>query len=444
MPKSLDEQINASPKTALETAFETCIHCGMCLSACPTYVHTGDESQSPRGRIHLSQAVHEGRLPFAELVPSLESCLGCLACETACPSQVAYHDVLEAGRLTTHAKGLGRFSRLAQVMQLILKQDALWSLMTFAMNLGDNLGIRRFLQASWIPRFILKRTRFWLPLPKESLKAALKMINPDAEISLHLGCVMKHLMPDVHNACLDVLTAMDFHVTASALGCCGALSSHHGLNQETQACMAENAQRWEASSKPITLSNAGGCGAMLKDYHHLATSLPCHEAERSPTVFTAFDEISQATEDIHAFMWQHRDRLPHLELATASVVTYQASCHLAHAQGITEAPLALLKEVKQLTLSPMQNAHSCCGSAGIYNLEHPELAEAIAQEKVNAILATKATIVVVGNPGCLIQLKASLAVYAPNAKIEVLHPIQLLARAMHDAPETQTLNVHTT
>jgi glycolate oxidase iron-sulfur subunit len=415
----------------LEKAFETCIHCGMCLSACPTYVQTGDESQSPRGRIHLSQAVHDGRLPFADLVPALETCLGCMACETACPSQVKYHHVLEAGRLTAHAQGLGRFSLLAQVMQAVLKQDALLSLVTFGMKLADALGFRRLLQASWMPRFILEKTRFWMPIPSKGLDARLSVADPKAEIALHLGCVMKHLMPDVHNACLDVLTAMGFSVTASPLGCCGALASHHGLAKETEACMKENAQAWQASSQQTTLSNAGGCGAMLKDYAHLATHLSLDSADTSQK---ALAEIAQATEDIHAFIWTHHQRLPALALPTPMVVTYQGSCHLTHAQGVTEAPLALLQQVKNLTLSPMQNASSCCGSAGIYNLEHPDLAEAIAQDKVQAILATGASVVVVGNPGCLIQLKASLAVYAPTAKIEVLHPMQLLAEAVKACP----------
>jgi glycolate oxidase iron-sulfur subunit len=411
----------------LKKAFETCIHCGICLSACPTYVHTGDESQSPRGRIHLSQAVHNGRLPFADLVPALETCLGCMACETACPSQVKYHHVLEAGRLTTHAKGLGRFSLLAQGMQAVLKQEALLSLITAGMKVGDALGFRRLLQASWMPRFILEKTRFWMPLPQERLDARLKQVDDQAELALHLGCVMKHLMPDVHNACLEVLTAMGFSVTASPLGCCGALASHHGLAKETHACLSENAQAWQASSKTITLSNAGGCGAMLKDYAHLAEHFSLDSADIPQK---ALAEIAHATEDIQAFIWEHYQRLPALALDTPHVVTYQGSCHLTHAQGITEAPLALLQQVENLTLVPMQNAHSCCGSAGIYNLEHPQLAEAIAQDKVQAILATKADVVVVGNPGCLIQLKASIAVYAPTAKIEVLHPMQVLARAL--------------
>ncbi len=412
------------PITPLEKAFEACIHCGMCLSACPTYVHTGDESQSPRGRIHLSQAVHDGRLLLADLVPALESCLGCLACETACPSQVKYHDVLEAGRLAMHAKGLGRFSRLAQMMQAVLKQDALLNLIVKAMQLGDALGLRSMVQASWMPDFISQKTRFWMPLPQERLDAGLTQVDPDAELALHLGCVMKHLMPDVHNACVHVLTAMGFTITKSPLGCCGALASHHGLAQETQACLKENARAWEASPPQITLSNAGGCGAMLKAYAHVGETLGLKE------LHPVLSELAAATEDIHAFIEKHHERLPALALPTPLVVTYQASCHLLHGQGIGHEPLHLLEQVKHLTLVPMQNASGCCGSAGIYNLEHPEMAQKIAQEKVQALLATGADVVVVGNPGCLIQLKASLAVYAPTAQIAVLHPLQVLSQAL--------------
>ncbi len=412
------------PITPLEKAFEACIHCGMCLSACPTYVHTGDESQSPRGRIHLSQAVHEGRLPLADLAPALESCLGCLACETACPSQVKYHDVLEAGRLAMHAKGLGRFSRLAQTMQAIVKQDALLNLIVQAMQLGNALGLRSMVQAAWWPNWVRQKTRFWLPNVQEPLEPCLRRVDADAELALHLGCVMKHLMPDVHNACVHVLSAMGFTITKSPLGCCGALASHHGLAQETQACLKENARAWGTSPPKITLSNAGGCGAMLKAYAHVGQTLGLNE------LHPVLSELAAATEDIHAFIEKHHERLPDLALPTPLVVTYQASCHLLHGQGIGSEPLHLLKQVKHLTLVPLAGESSCCGSAGIYNLEHPELAQKIAQEKVQALLATGADVVVVGNPGCLIQLKASLAVYAPTAQIAVLHPMQVLSQAL--------------
>jgi glycolate oxidase iron-sulfur subunit len=406
----------------IEDTFKSCIHCGICLSACPTYVSTGDESQSPRGRIHLSQAVHEGRLPFLDLVPAMETCLGCLACESACPSQVPYHHVLEDARFKTHQRGQGRFSLLAKLIQWILAQDLLLQGITQVMKQGDRLGIRALMQAPYMPKWINQKSRFWGRLTEEELYKPLQRTHSTAALSLHLGCIMKHLMPDVHNACYDVLMAMGFSTQASPLQCCGALAMHHGLEKETRHALEKNATLWQNAHPNLTLSNAGGCGAMLKDYAHISQTL----GMASP----AFNEISENTQDIHEFIAAHRHKLPALALKKPTRVTYQASCHLTHAQGIEEAPLSLLKLITNLTLIPMNNASSCCGSAGIYNLEYPDLAESIAQEKVNTILATGAEVVVVGNPGCLIQLAGSLATYAPQHVIEVLHPIQLLQRGL--------------
>lgn len=418
--------IDASQKSPLETAFDACIHCGMCLSACPTYLATGDESQSPRGRIHLSQALQEGRLSLEDLAPSLESCLGCMACETACPSQVKYHHVLESGRHHLEEKGLGRFRFFAQVLQAVLNSDAVLRLITLGMQVGDRLGMRRVLQASWVPVWMRRYTRFWMPIPTQGLQADLQRVNPQADLALHLGCVMKHLMPDVHNACLQVLTAMGYTVGASPLGCCGALASHHALDSEMHACLNRNAKAWQANPPTLTLSNAGGCGAMLKEYAHLGG----HLAEALPLDAMTLKDIASHTQDIHAFVAQEADRLPRLRLPVPMMATYQASCHLAHVQGVHQEALQLLARIENLTLVPLSSALTCCGSAGVYNLEHPKLAEAIGEEKVRAILATKASIVLVGNPGCLIQLKACLQTYAPLENIQVVHPFQLMAMAL--------------
>ena len=419
---STQSSAEACYKSPLQTAFDACIHCGMCLGACPTYVATGDESQSPRGRIHLSQAVQEGRLCLEDLAPSLESCLGCMACETACPSQVSYHHVLESGRKTLEKQGLGRFRFFAQALQAVLHSDALLSLITWCMKLGDRLGMRRLFQASWVPAWMRRYTRFWMPIPQQGLEVDLQHVNPQADLALHLGCVMKHLMPDVHNACLQVLNAMGYTVGASPLGCCGALASHHALDAETKACLLRNATAWVANPPTLTLSNAGGCGAMLKEYGHLAEPLNLEAV--------AFKEIASYTQDVHEFVAKHADRLPALRLPYPMTVTYQASCHLAHVQGVHQEALQLLERIENVTLVPLSSALGCCGSAGVYNLEHPKLAETIGEEKVRAILATKASIVLVGNPGCLIQLKASLKTYAPLEDIQVMHPFQLIAMAL--------------
>jgi glycolate oxidase iron-sulfur subunit len=411
-------------ETGLAKSFEACIHCGMCLSACPTYQETGDEAQSPRGRIHLTEAWKEGRLTFEDIAPSLETCLGCMACETACPSQVPYHHVLEATRFEAEQRGLGRFSVFAKMLQWVLRQDALLAFAAWGMRITQRMGIRSVMQSLRLPGFIQHRLALWPEVPRQGLSNSLKQgFDESTEVSLHLGCVMKHLMPDVHNACETVLHAMGVSVSASPLGCCGALAAHHGLTPETQELLNQTARN--ASCIPPhqqVLSNAGGCGAMLQHSGAYAQKLGCAEE----TVH-ALKDLAQHVQDIHAWVLEHAHRLPPLKATSPLNITYQASCHLHHAQRIHNAPIELLQRVEGFTFIPMVGATECCGSAGVYNLEFPETADAIAQRKAATILATGADVVVVGNPGCLLQLKAALAKYAPGSGIRVLHPMQLLA-----------------
>jgi glycolate oxidase iron-sulfur subunit len=420
-------EVPMSHEAGLSKSFDACIHCGMCLSACPTYQLTGDEAQSPRGRIHITEAWQEGRLTFEEIAPALETCFGCMACETACPSKVPYHHVLEATRFEAEARGLGRFSLFAKVLHWVLMHDAVLAFGAWGLRLTQRLGIRTLMQALPLPLFIKHRLALWPEVPMEGLSPTLQAgFEPSSEVSLHLGCVMKHLMPDVHNACERVLTAMGATVSASPLGCCGALAGHHGLASETRAVLHQNAQ--DSAGIPLqhmVLSNAGGCGAMLQHAGDYSQKLSCPEAMQAP-----LQQLADQVKDIHAWALENIHRLPPLKAMAPLRVTYQASCHLYHAQGIQDAPITLLRQVAGLEFTPMVGATDCCGSAGVYNLEFPETADAIAQKKAAAILATGADVVVVGNPGCLIQLKAALAKYAPKAGIRVLHPMQLLAEAL--------------
>jgi glycolate oxidase iron-sulfur subunit len=425
MPEHATACTHAFDMTA---SFDACIHCGMCLSACPTYVETGDESQSPRGRIHLAEAWQQGRLTFEDIQPALDTCLGCMACETACPSKVPYHHVLEATRFEAESIGQGRFSLFARGLQWVLQQDVLLAFGTWGMKLAQGMGIRRLMQASFWPGFIRQRMALWPALPNASLSAGLRQAYaPDADVALHLGCVMKHIMPDVHMACEQVLQAMGVRVTPAPIGCCGALAAHHGLRPELTALLETNAKASACTlrtTQPV-LSNAGGCGAMVQHSPHYAQLMGC-----ALETAQALQQLADQTQDIHAWIWEHRDRLPPLSLPNPVTVTYQASCHMHHVQRVQQAPLALLSQIDGVRLVPMMGATDCCGSAGVYNLEFPETADAIAQRKARAILETGAQVVVVGNPGCLLQLKAAVERYAPQAGIEVLHPVQFMARCL--------------
>ena len=382
----------------MATAVSSCVHCGFCLPACPTYKVLGEEMDSPRGRIVLMKEVLEGALPLADAALHLDRCLGCLACETACPSGVRYRDLITPMRARLAA---------AQPRWRRARLDAL---------LGVMESPRRFRQALRAGR-LARPIAGLLPASLGSMLGLLPAtVPPPAVVAPHVpavgarrgrvalmtGCVQQVLRPSITEATARVLAAQGVEVLIPAgQGCCGALAAHSGAGARAARLAAALDGAFPADVDAIVVT-AAGCGSWMQE----------HPRAGPPTL--------DATE--------YLDRLglrEPLRLAQPVTAAYQDACHLLHGQQVGAAPRRLLAQVEGLTVVPLADAGMCCGSAGLYNIEQPELAAELGRRKTAVILASGARVVVSGNIGCLTQLAGRLGAHA----VSVRHTMELLADA---------------
>ena len=422
--RSLPCAIPDTPLAAAIPGIETCVHCGFCLQACPTYVNLEDENDSPRGRIVLMRAAVEGEIALDD--PSLQThidrCLGCRACETACPSGVPYGQLLEATRATlrevrpTPLLGrivLGVFARKAmlRVMLVLSRFIRATGLPSLAASIGGRLGFASAMLAS---------TR--LPLAERDYDFGME--GTRGIVALLEGCVMSGLFARTNRATRRTLRANDYRVRgAPDQVCCGALHAHAGDLETARALAKQNIEAFEKSDAEFIGVNAAGCGAMMKEYGHLLADDP-QWAERAANVSS---RVRDVTELLAAAGPRPGASLP-------LRVTYDAPCHLLHAQRVVAPPLAVLRAIPDLTLLPLTDAEQCCGAAGIYNLLEPATSNAVLAPKLRHIASTGADWVATGNPGCLMQIGAGLKL--AHARARTIHPIDLLdasyARAKSD------------
>lgn len=393
--------------------FLDCVHCGLCLSACPTYVELGTEMDSPRGRIHLMKGLADGVLePTREVVEHLDLCLGCRACETACPSGVRYGELLEATR-----------EHLATAPSRRRWKAALSHLVTAVFP--DPGRLRQALS----PLRLLQRTPLW-PLarrlvPQAALLPPLEVAQPlapetpprgdeRARVGLLAGCVNRVLFSATNAATVRVLARNGCRVlTPPQEFCCGALHLHAGERPRARE-MARAAIAAFPADLDAVLVNAAGCGAAMKEYGHLLAGDPAW-AERAR-------EFAGRVKDVSEFLAALPFEPPRAPLRARA--TYHDACHLAHGQGIREQPRALVRAIPGLELVELEEADHCCGSAGSYNLTEPAMARRLGARKARHIRATGASCVLAANPGCALQISAQLA-----GEVEVLHPVELLDRA---------------
>ena len=400
----------ASLRTA-RAGLETCVHCGFCLQACPTYLATGDENDSPRGRIVLMRAALDAALPLDDpaLTSHLDRCLGCRACETACPSGVPYGACLEAARDTLHAT-----SRAEPFAARML----LWFVAHLAV-FAPLMAVARVLRATPLPRW-LARTSF----PMAMLTASSRVLSPRerasrdtptrARVALLDGCVMRGLFSHVHEASAGTLVANGYAmVGAPGQACCGALHAHAGHHDEARTMARHQIAAFEASGAEFIAVDAAGCGAMMKEYGRLLADDP--EWRDRAAAF------SKRVRDVTELLTEAG---PEPGAALPLRVTYDAPCHLLHAQRVSAAPLAVLAAIPGLELVPLADADQCCGSAGIYNLEQPALADQVLAPKLAHIAETRANLVATGNPGCQMQIGGGLI--RAGVKTRVVHPVELL------------------
>ena len=384
-----------------------CIHCGLCLSACPTYLETGDENNSPRGRIYLMRALEGGALPLAELpVQHLDLCLGCRACEAACPSGVLYGELIEATRehVATHYQ--------RSVFQTFLRRVAIEQLFPFPWRMKLALALTKVLPRRLFPPLQL--------LPKHYRSVRLPELSPvggKKRAGFIQGCVQSVMFGDTNVATLQLLQRAGYDViTPHDQGCCGALDAHTGNLGRARAFARQNIAAFGRFDLDIIVINAAGCGSTLKEYGILLRD--------DPAWATRAKEFSAKVRDLTEVLQ------PASFNAHPSVkVTYHDACHLAHAQRITKQPRDLVRAVAGAQFVDLPESDVCCGSAGSYNLTEPAMADRLQQRKINNILKTGAEIVVTSNPGCILQLQAGLR-KAGASKIRVLHLADFLLESI--------------
>ncbi|MEC7556171.1 MAG: heterodisulfide reductase-related iron-sulfur binding cluster [Planctomycetota bacterium] len=405
--------------------FLDCVHCGLCTAACPTYLETGNENDSPRGRIYLMRGVVDGRLELTPAVRGhLDLCLDCRSCETACPSGVQYGRLIEPFRVDMQkTERPGWFQRLV-----------LYGLFPFPGRLRLALVPARLMQLVGLDRVIdwvgLHKLlpgplgRMYRLLPRLAAQApALPTVLPAegekrARVGLFSGCVGEAMFSETNRATARVLQANGCEVVIPrGQGCCGAIHYHSGSSDPAVAMAMKNVDVFPDDLDAVIV-NVAGCGSMLKDYGHMGEETPGVPAE----AVAALSGFSGRVRDVSEFLAELGLREPTGEVPWRA--TYHDACHLAHAQGVRQAPRELLEQVPGLELVPLPESDICCGAAGSYNLTQPEMSDRLVARKVGHIDRTRADVVISGNAGCTLQLQA--AVGGLDRPVRVVHPIEVL------------------
>lgn len=412
-----------------QSDLDKCVHCGLCLNACPTYRELGVEMDSPRGRIYQMNAVANGAPLTPSYIQHLDLCLACRGCETACPSGVPYGRLIEAARADIEARRRPSLSqRLVRklVYEHLLPSRSALQIAGTALYAYQASGLQRVLRATGILKWFGKL-------------GDTEALSPDAEIPFFYrnigrtfpaigerrfrvaflaGCIANISFARLNEATVRVLQRNGCEVTIpAAQNCCGALHVHAGLRAQARALARNNIDAVSAENFDAILTNAAGCGSTLKEYAELL--------ENDKDYHDRAAQFTLKMKDVTEF-------LASIELAADMgplnhTVTYQDSCHLAHGQKIKAAPRQLLRSIPNLAFREMPMADLCCGSAGIYNVVHTDLAMQILRHKMEHIMLTGASIIATANPGCMLQLAAGVRLYGKGQR--VAHVVELLDEA---------------
>lgn len=407
-----------------------CVHCGLCLRSCPTYVATGVETESPRGRIALMKAVKEGRIGITDRVVShWDRCLQCRACEAVCPSGVPYGRLMESTRAQV-AKSNKESTRLRFIKLLFLRGAlphlTLLHIGAWVMRLYQRCGMQRMLRASRLLKILpggLTEIEGQLPVIKE------RVFRPTArvltaygtsrmKVGLLSGCVMPILQPSAMDASVKVLTRNLCDVAVPmGQGCCGALNLHSGDVEMARKMARRNIDIFLKARVEKVIVASAGCGSAMKEYSELLSNDPDYREKAQ--------QFSEMTVDITEFLVSLPFRPP--KALIPRKVTYQDPCHLAHAQRITSQPRDILRSIPGIELVEMENATACCGAAGIYSFVQPTLSRRILESKMETIAATGADTLATANPGCMLQLETGLRITGIPGL--TFHVVELLAEA---------------
>jgi len=413
-----------------------CVHCGFCLPACPTYKVLGTEMDSPRGRLFLMDALDAGRIdPTAAVVRHLDLCLGCRACETECPSGVRYGERLETTRerlADTPGRPLGQRVAQSLILRGVGARPGRQRVLSWLLGLSRATGLVRLASALAPRRGRLQAATRLLAGPSAAppaASAALPAVTPARgtrrmRVALLTGCVARWMYPGVNAATVRLLSAAGCEVVVPPdQGCCGALHSHSGDANGARRLSRRNIEAFEAAGPlDAVVVNAAGCGSAMKECDRLFADEPgwAGRARR----------LADSTRDVLELL-SELDDLP-LTRRVEARVAYHDACHLAHGQGLRSGPRGLLARIPGLELVPLADADRCCGSAGIYNLLHPDVAASILEPKLERLVDSGADVLAAANPGCLMQIAAGAR--ARGLDVETAHPVELLDRALDTRP----------
>lgn len=410
--------------------FHACIHCGLCLPACPTYVETLDEADSPRGRILLMKAVADGKIPASPIVfEHLDRCLVCRACEPACPSGVQYHDLIEAVRPRVAQAALGQRMK-SRALQFTIdhilphrsRVAAAMGALSVARKLGLSKVAERFAPGSTT---VSRAAGFAHPNPLGERGFYAATAKHRGNVVLLCGCVGAVVSADINAAAIRVLSAngFDVHILPNE-PCCGAMAAHANDPGAAIEFAKQTVDALEARGADYYVSPIAGCGAQLKALHHTLRDAGAY-APRAKSLVSRIRDISEFLLDVGLIPpTRPIDR----------IVTYHDPCHLAHAQRITDPPRQLLALIPGLQVLPLPESDMCCGAAGTYSMNQPAMAAALGRRKAAHIRSTAATEVLTANIGCTLQITRHLSAPAPDAPssprpIRVRHVVELLAEA---------------
>jgi glycolate oxidase iron-sulfur subunit len=409
---------------------DSCVHCGFCLSTCPSYRVLGTEMDSPRGRIYLMDAVNKGEIPLSPTVAAhFDTCLGCLACVTTCPSGVRYDQLIESMRPQIerrHPRPLVERLYRQFIFGLFPYPDRL-RLLLFPLVVYQKSGLQKLVRdTGLLPQVSPHLASMESNLPSLNFSD----LNPNYptkipaqgetryRVGMIIGCVQKLFFDRVNQATIRVLTANGCEVIIPASqGCCAALPQHQGQTSQAETMAKQMIDSFRGLDLDAVIINAAGCGHTLKEYGHML-------AEDSAYVVPA-QEFAHKVKDVQEFLASIELITPLQPITDQPLtVVYQDACHLIHGQKISAQPRQLLRRIPQLQLKEPVDAGLCCGSAGIYNMLQPEVAAELGQQKVTNLINTGASLIASANPGCSLQISKYLA--AQGQTVPVYHPIELL------------------
>ncbi len=416
-----------------ENKLLACIHCGLCLEACPTYVISGNENDGPRGRLYLMRAVAEGRLEntSSAFATHIDRCLGCRACEQVCPAGVEYGQLLEASRevlLEAQPKTDLPNKLLRFVLRHVWASPMRLKIFFGASRVFRDLGLARLLLKSGLAKLISTRAEFGVALLESSRGISLaatqrrsgKTAGDVQPVLMFKGCVGEGLFARVNRATERVLEANNCSITAPAdQVCCGALHAHAGDLDGARELARKNIEAFDSEAPIVT--NAGGCGAMLTTYAHLFA----HDEKLAPQAANFSARVRDVSQQLAAVGMRSAPS------PTESPITYDTSCHLLYGQRSGEASETMLRTVVKDNFVALNGTERCCGAAGVYNLLQPEMSQRVLNEKLEHVKESGAAILATGNPGCQMHIGAGACL--SGMKLQVCHPIELVDQAYERA-----------